>query len=131
MTRRFLLISTIFFQACTRSGGELKEALPESVEGGWSRRETRPLANEEIPEIVREAAPGRTLAATYGGNGTVVAKLFEFETETSAFALMQKWRQGEGVAFYRGKYFVVCASPDVDPKRISAFARSLQSAMRL
>ena len=50
--------------------------------------------------------------------------------ETSAFEMIQKWRQSDGLAAYQGPYFfVVSPSGEVSPVVIGELLRNLQKAV--
>ena len=50
-------------------------------------------------------------AATYSGPaGNVDVQVFRLKGETNAFELMQRWRQSDGPAIYKGAYFFVAQS---------------------
>jgi hypothetical protein len=67
------------------------------------------------PELVRQLGLKRAAAATYAGPSPVSIHIYEMNVPTSAFELIQKWRQQDGRAIYSGAYFVVAnasAGPD-------------------
>jgi hypothetical protein len=49
----------------------------------------------------------RAILATYAGPATVTVRVFEMKLPTSAFELIQRWRQQDGLAVYTGPYFIV------------------------
>jgi hypothetical protein len=62
---------------------------------------------------------------TYTGPASVAVRVFRMKAETSAFELIQKWRQSEGLAAYSGPYFFVASG-----ERAGEVLRELQKAVR-
>jgi hypothetical protein len=44
--------------------------------------------------------------------------------------MIQKWRQGDGLAFYKGRYFVVAEASDADRATLSGFLQALQHDLK-
>ena len=104
--------------------------LPQQVEGGWTRADVQPLHASDLPSDVTGMPWKQAVVARYNsGEGAVNVRLIEMSAETVAFELTQRWRQSEGLAFYKGPYFVVCRPDGADQQRLSQFARMLQNAM--
>ena len=76
------------------------------------------------PELVRQLGLKRAAAADIRGTGPVSIRIYEMNVPTSAFELIQKWRQQDGRAVYSGPYFVV-ANAAAGPE-----AASLLEALR-
>jgi hypothetical protein len=117
---------------CGHGERDLKTMLPQSVDGGWSRQDVQPLDASDLPADVTGMPWKQAVIARYagGGTGAVNVRLIEFKGEAVAFELMQRWRQSEGLAFYKGPYFIVCRPDGTDAQRLGAFTRSLQNAMQ-
>jgi hypothetical protein len=103
--------------------------LPEQVPGGWTREDIQPLHASDLPADVTGMPWKQAVIARYrSSSGAVNVRLIEMKSETEAFELTQRWRQSEGLAFYKGQYFVVCRPDGVDQQRLSEFTRALQNA---
>lgn len=72
----------------------------------------------------------RVHQAAYEKEGRIVVHAYEFPSEIVAFEAMQKFRQGEKLAFYKGPRFFTVESPEVDRSVLSSFAAELQQAIR-
>src|SRR5258706_6759644 len=108
MPRLVLVLAVFLFCSCARHSNSLKDILPIQVQRTFTLEEARPLANENIPDLVRAQGPKQALFAVYkGGAERIRVLVFEMGSETTAFELIQKWRQSEGLAFYKGRDFVV------------------------
>src|SRR3954454_6093275 len=131
MPRLVLALAVFFFCSCTRHSSSLKDILPVQVQRTFTLEEARPLANENIPELVRAQGAKQALFAIYkGGTERIRVLVFEMGSETSAFELIQKWRQSEGLAFYKRQYFVVAKGSDIDRTTLSEFLQALQKDMK-
>src|SRR5688500_11530891 len=75
--------------APTRS---LEDALPKQVEG-WKLASTAQLELSAVPALVQQLGMSRAILATYAGPATETLRVFEMKLPTSAFELIQKWRQ--------------------------------------
>jgi hypothetical protein len=126
MPRLALALIAIVSLSCVRQPNPLKEILPVQVQRTWTLEEARPLPNEEAPAAIRAQGLKRSLVAGYRGNGRIHVRVFEMGGETTAFEMIQKWRQTDGLAFYKGPYFVVGESADVDRTTLSGFLQALQ-----
>jgi hypothetical protein len=60
-----------------------------------------------VPRVVEQLGFSRGILATYTGPATVTVRVFEMKVATSAFELIQQWRQQDGLAVYTGPYFIV------------------------
>jgi hypothetical protein len=89
--------------APTRS---LEEALPKQI-AGWTLSSTAQLERSSVPPVVEQLGMSRAILATYSGPAPVTVRVFEMNMPTSAFELIQKWRQQDGLAVYTGPYFIV------------------------
>jgi hypothetical protein len=126
MPRLVLALIAIISISCAGQRNPLKEILPVQVQRTWTLEEARTLPNEEAPAAIRAQGLKRSLIAVYRGNGRIRVRVFEMSGETTAFEMIQKWRQTDGLAFYRGRYFVVGESGDVDRTTLSGFLQALQ-----
>ena len=107
MLRCLLLAAiSITFMACSTSSKPLEEVLPASIDG-WKRTQVSAVDTTTAPELVKQLGVKRALAATYAGSETVTVRVYEMNVPTSAFELIQNWRQQDGLAVYSGPYFVV------------------------
>lgn len=101
--------------SCAPKPASWEETLPGHA-GAWKRETVAVLPDSEAPEIVRRLGLKRAARVTYSGAVTVPVKVFEMNVPTSAFELIQKWRQQDGLAVYGGPYFVIAdktAPPEV------------------
>ena len=129
-TRRSFLILTVLSAACTRASKPLRELLPEQLSGGWTRASVDALPAEEAPAVVRSLGLKQAVRATYRGSGTVTLRLFEMNVEASAFEMIQKWRQQDGLAGYSGPYFFVAQSDDAGPAALATFLQAFGGALK-
>ena len=83
----------------------MADVLPSSLAGGWKRGDVFTLS--DIPAVVSQLGPEESVQTVYTGPGTVTVRAFRMRAETSAFELIQKWRQSDGLAAYKGAYFFV------------------------
>ena len=132
MKRRDLLYFVLLISGCGKPERDLKAMLPQQVEGGWTRQDVQPLHPSDLPSDVTGMPWKQAVIARFKGtgNGAINVRVIEFKSEPVAFELMQRWRQSEGLAFYKGPYFVVCRPDGVDPQQLSVFTRALQTAMQ-
>ena len=125
MTRRNLMWVSLCVIGCSRSKKRIEEALPQQV-GTWRRGDVSKVAQQ--PEVVSNLGVEDAAQATYSGAGNVTVQVFRMRAETSAFELMQKWRQQDGIATYKGSYFFVARSEGADNVAVLAFLRDLAAA---
>src|SRR3954453_13625851 len=131
MARLFFVIVSVFLCSCARHSNPLKEILPVQVQRTFTLEEARPLAGENVPEIIRAQGSKQALFAVYkGGAERIRVLVFEMGSETSAFELIQKWRQSEGLGFYKRQDFVVAKGSDIDRTTLSEFLQALQKDMK-
>jgi hypothetical protein len=130
MPRLFFLFAALLTVSCARRSDPLKDALPVQVQRTWTLQETRSLQIEDAPVIICTQNPKRALLAVYHGNGTIQIRVYGMGVEASAFELIQKWRQADGLAIYKGPYFVVAESGDVDQATLAGFLRALQHDLK-
>ncbi|MBI1895543.1 MAG: hypothetical protein HYZ57_12865 [Acidobacteria bacterium] len=129
MTRR--LIFCVFYSAsiaCRRSEPPVSEILPPTVQDRWKLAGTSTIPAEQTPGVVRSLGVARAFRAVYRAEKQITVDLYEMRGETSAFELIQKWRQSEAPAFHKGRYFVT-ASGDA-PESLRAFLAALERAMK-
>jgi len=101
----FLLFLAVLV-GCGSPSRPLTEAVPTSVDS-WTRSQVTSLPENEAPEMVRQLGLDQAVSATFTGPATVPVKIFRMKGQTSAFELIQKWRQSDGLAVYSGSYFIV------------------------
>ena len=109
MIRWVFLLITAFFLACSGPSRNLDETLPTTV-NEWKRISTFAVSSDQAPDIVRQLGLKRAISATYQGPATVTVRVYEMKASTSAFELIQKWRQQDGPAVYSGPFFIVADS---------------------
>jgi hypothetical protein len=112
-----------FLLGCSSRSRSFEEILPAST-GEWTRGPVSSVEPSAAPELVRQLGLKRAAAATYAGPSPVSIRIYEMNVPTSAFELIQKWRQQDGRAVYSGPYFVV-ANAAAGPE-----AASLLEALR-
>ncbi|HUS05907.1 MAG TPA: hypothetical protein VMZ52_06420 [Bryobacteraceae bacterium] len=127
MERRVFLVVLLLGAACSRAKEEsLSKVLPVQVQRSWVLKETRNLGMDDAPPLIRSLGLKRALAAVYKTNTEIRLRVFEMGAETSSFEVMQKWRQADGAAFYKGPYFVVIETTNTDPESLKEFVKALQ-----
>ena len=115
---------------CNRSSPNLKDVLPVEVQRIWTLKQTTNLAPEQAPELVRALGLRRALQARYEGNGVINLQVFEMNADASAFELIQKWRQQDGLAVYKGTYFLVAKAGGADREMTASFLQVLRETLR-
>src|SRR3954454_11174617 len=130
MPRLILAYAALLLCACSRPSNPLKDILPVQVQRTWTLEETRALRAEEAPAVIRAQGLQRALLATYRGGSHIRVRLFEMGSQTSAFEMIQKWRQTDGLAIYKGPYFLVAESSDADQATLSGFVQALQHDLK-
>lgn len=123
--RAFLLISACLL-ACSSPSRSLEETIPASV-NEWKRTAVSPLKESEAPPLVGQLGLKRAISATYQGPATVTLRVYEMKVPTSAFELIQKWRQQDGPAVYSGPYFVVA---DSNPETAAGLLEGLRKQLK-
>lgn len=107
MQRRFALVLLLLCgTSCSPTATSWEETLPAQA-GEWKRDALASLPETEAPELVRQLGLKRAAKVTYTGPAAVQVRVFEMKVATSAFELIQKWRQQDGLAVYGGPYFVI------------------------
>jgi hypothetical protein len=127
--RRRIIVLLTLFAGCRRPSKSLKEILPGQVQRAWILKRTEALAAEESPAVVRSLGLRQAIRAIYEGNGSITVRLFEMNAETSAFELIQKWRQQDGLAMYKGRYFFVAAPKGPDQATLASFLQAFQQQL--
>jgi hypothetical protein len=130
MARLLIVLAAVYAASCARTSSPLKDILPVQVQRTWTLEEAKVLPNDEAPAAIRAQGLQRAVSAVYRGNGRIRLRVFEMGGETSAFELIQKWRQTDGLAFYKGKYFVVGETNDADRATLSGFLQALQREIK-
>jgi hypothetical protein len=96
----------VFLLGCSTQSRSFEEILPATT-GAWTRGPVSSVDPASAPDIVRQLGLNRAAAAAYSGPSPVSIRIYEMNVPTSAFELIQKWRQQDGRAIYSGPYFVV------------------------
>ena len=122
----FVAIS-VALVACSTPSKPLEEILPAAADG-WTRSQVAPIDSATAPDLIRQLGLKQAVAATYTGPATVSVRVYEMNVATSAFELIQKWRQQDGLAVYNGAYFVV-ADPGSAPQA-SALLEALRKKLQ-
>jgi len=122
MTQRSLLLAAVLCASCAKPERPLKDALPVQV-SAWTLGETNPLPSEETPAALRTQGLQRAIAANYTGPVKIAVRVYEMRSEPGAFEAMQKWRQSDGMARYKGAYFVVAESSEAERAVVGGFLR--------
>ena len=104
------ILFAIALAGCSSPSKSLEEVLPTTL-NGWTRSQIAPLDAASAPDVVKQLGLKRAISATYTGPSAVTVRVFEMNVSTSAFELIQKWRQQDGLAVYTGPYFVVAQPP--------------------
>jgi hypothetical protein len=129
LQRRRIIVLLTLIAACARPSKTLKEILPGQVQRAWILKRTEALPSEESPAVVRSLGLRQAIRAVYEGNGSITVRLFQMNTETSAFELIQKWRQQDGLALYKGSYFFVAEAKGADQATVSSFLQAFQEQL--
>ncbi|MBC8167236.1 MAG: hypothetical protein H7Y20_15370 [Bryobacteraceae bacterium] len=124
MNRKIAIFCLIMLVSCTKPARSFEEILPPQIEGGWARGKLEKSGT--LPALIAQAGPSDTAEALYAGSGTIRIRVYRLKSETSAFELMQKWRQTDGMAVYKGAYFFVANGDGVSPSAIMALLAELQ-----
>jgi hypothetical protein len=130
ITRRNFPFFFILATACTRPPRSLKDVLPGQVQRAWILKQTQALPSEEAPALIRSLGLRQAIRAVYEGNGAITVRLFEMNVEASAFELIQKWRQQDGLALYKGPYFFVAQSKGMDQATLASFLHAFQQELQ-
>jgi len=123
MLRSVTIFLFAFLLGCSSQSRSFEEILPATT-GEWTRGQVSSVDPSDAPELVRQLGLKRAAAATYAGPSPVSIRIYEMNVPTSAFELIQKWRQQDGRAVYSGPFFVV-ATASAGPE-----AASLLEALR-
>jgi hypothetical protein len=131
MIRRHFILGLIcalaFSVGCSQADPPLEEVVPAQL-NGWNRTQMKTIAVADAPEIIRQLGLKRAAAATYTGPATINVRLFEMNAPTSAFELIQKWRQQDGLAVYNGRFFIT-AEPN-SPTGAAPLLEQLRKAVK-
>jgi hypothetical protein len=127
MTRREIFLIIPLMSACSRPQRSFSDVLPERLET-WQRGNVEKLA--EIPPMVSELGVEEAAQTTYTGQGTLRVHAYRMKAETSAFEVIQKWRQHDGLAAYKGPHFFVVQHDGSNAGAVVHFLRLLQSAVQ-
>jgi hypothetical protein len=129
LQRRRIIILLTLTAACARPSKTLKEILPGQVQRAWILKRTEALPSEESPAVVRSLGLRQAIKGVYEGNGSITVRLFQMNAEASAFELIQKWRQQDGLALYKGPYFFVAEANGPDQGTVSSFLQAFQQQL--
>jgi hypothetical protein len=127
MTRRRWLWATSVLAACGEKRGPAVEPFPETVAGGWQRKERRELPASEAPDPVPRTSVRRVEIAEYQGPGKLEARAYELTSKGVGLDLAQRWRpSADTVFFWADDYFVVVKWQEADRKALQAFTREVE-----
>ncbi len=129
MSRFVFVLATLFAASCVKSN-PLKETLPIQVQRAWTLDDTHVIPNEDVSDAIRGAGLKRALFAGYRGNGRIRVRVFDMGTGAGALEVLQRWPPSDGLAFYKGQYFVLGEANDVDRATLSSFLQALQRDMK-
>jgi hypothetical protein len=103
----------VLLVACSTPSKPLDQVLPQNLDG-WTRAQVSALDPAAAPDVIRQLGLKSSVSATYNGPASVPVRVYEMNVATSAFELIQKWRQQDGLAVYKNAYFIV-ADPSAEP----------------
>ena len=129
MSRLLFVLAALVAASCVRSN-PLKEILPIQVQRAWTLDETHVIPNEEVADSIRRAGLKQALFAGYRGNGRIRVRVFDMGSDASALEVLQKWPPSDGLAFYKGRYFVLGEANDVDRATLSSFLQALHHDLK-
>jgi hypothetical protein len=104
--------------------------LPTQVQRAWILKRTEALPAEEAPAMIRSLGLYQAIKGIYEGNGTITVSLFEMKVAASAFELIQKWRQQDGLAMYKESFFFVAKGKGPDQTTLSSFLQAFQQELK-
>jgi hypothetical protein len=126
MIRWVFLLITALYAACSGPSPSLEKVLPSTV-SEWKLAGVTPISAADAPALVRQLGLKQAVTATYQGPRTVKVRVYEMNVATSAFELIQKWRQQDGPAVYSGQFFIVAdAAPEIAAGLLDGLRRQLQ-----
>lgn len=129
ISRRYLIASVALLCSCARTPAELKEAVPKTV-AGYQLQKTDPLPKEETPAMIQSMGMKAAVRAHYSGPEKITVRVFEMNTEASAFEMIQKWNQSEGLASYKGRYFFAVDSQGQSQGTLATFVKGLEQSLQ-
>jgi hypothetical protein len=123
---RFVAFLAALLVACSTPSKPLDQVLPANVDG-WTRAEVSPLDPAAAPDIIKQLGLKSSAIVTYKGPTSVGVRVYEMNAATSAFELIQKWPQRDGLAVYKNTYFLVAEPPvgAADPKLLESLRKHL------
>ncbi|MGH9632002.1 MAG: hypothetical protein ACRD7E_27165, partial [Bryobacteraceae bacterium] len=124
-----IILACALLAACGRSEESLKDALPVQVQRIWVLKATSEIPNEQAPAMIRSLGLKRAIAATYGAEKEIQVRVYEMDVAASAFELIQKWKQADGLAIYKGSYFAVAPADDSNRVQVGEFLRGFQQEL--
>jgi hypothetical protein len=80
--------------------------------------------------MVRSLGLRQAIKGVYEGNGSISVRVFEMTVEASAFELIQKWRQHDGLAMYKGRFFFIANGDGPDQATVSSFLQAFQQEVK-
>ena len=130
MTRRGWLWAAAALAACGGRRGPAVEPFPETVAGGWRRKERREVSVSEAPDPVPRTSVERVEIATYEGPGKLEARAYELTSKEVGLDLAQRWRpSADTVFFWTGDYFVVVKWQEADRTALQEFTRAIEQRL--
>jgi hypothetical protein len=128
--KRWFILSLLFSSlACTTTPRSIAEDLPEKIGSEWSREAVDAVPAQLAPDQIRELGLDEAAHVTYSGAARVGVRVFRMRAGASAFELIQRWRQDQGLATYSGRYFLV-ADSDAAPEHARSVLQGLQTALK-
>ncbi|MCX6623214.1 MAG: hypothetical protein NTY38_19550 [Acidobacteria bacterium] len=147
MTLRISLLVLVALAGCSRKPGVKKEitAFPAAVAGGFRLGRTFQVPLDGAPPLARKLGLKAEARALYEGSTAMTVVVYEMNTQTAAFELMQKWpkpkpvepdpKTGKGdemrrLYFQKGVYFVVVETNSDDASPLKPFTAALEKALQ-
>ena len=125
ISRRYVLFWAIL-TACTNKE-TLEQVLPQRVED-WTRGPVSAVS--QYPPALAQSGVEEAAEAVFTGPSSIRVRVFRMRSETNAFEALQQWRHTEGLAVYKGPYFLVAEMGPGQEVQARRFLTALQSAIR-
>ncbi len=125
MKRRYWILLVLAISGCTRN-------LPAPVfspvvAGVWKLKESRSLAADSAPELVRRMGVRGGWMATYEGPGSVTIELYKLASPAVGLEIVQNWQPvPDAVVWYTPHCFVVARWQSTDREAVKMLIRSIQ-----
>jgi hypothetical protein len=124
------LALTALLAGCGQTRRPAVEPFPETVDGGWLRKDRRDVPVSEAPDPVPRTAVRRLEIAEYAGPGKLEARAYELTSKEVGLDLAQRWRpSADTVFFWTGTYFIVVKWQEADRKALQAFTREVEKRL--